>query len=336
MEAIEPANLSSIVIPTYNRRELTLRAIRSVLDQEHAGALEVIVVDDGSSDGTADAVAEEFRQDSRVRLLRSPHRYACAARNLGFAAARGDFVCFLDSDDFWLPGALATFKAVFAHRPELAFVSIEGSTRANGRQQAIPRIVASVSPGWSHASFHLAPLQRTALVLPGSAVPAELTFGDFFPAIINGDLFYLSGMLIRRGSIVQAGPFNERLRYFNDWEFFARLCLTGPGAYVNRDGFRRETDRADQISRGRPVTAMPRRHLFILRNLLRSSQAMEGYRPQLASAMADAQYAFARSLVQARRYRWARRYLRGCIGERQKTARSAVWFLFGPVLRNIL
>ena len=170
--------------------------------------------------------------------------------------------------------------------------------------------------------------------LPGSAVPVQMLLGDYFPAIINGDLFYLSGMLMRRNSVAQAGPFNERLRYFNDWEFFSRLCLTGPGAHVDHDAFRRETGRSDQISRARPLTAMPRRHLFILRNLLRQAPASARYRAELACAMADACYAFGRSLMQVQRFGWGRRYLARCLRQRHKPVRSAVWFVFGPVIRR--
>ena len=331
MAATVPASFVSIVIPTYNRRELTLRAVQSVLDQEHAGALEVIVVDDGSSDGTADAIIETFRHGQRVRLLRSERRYACGARNLGFASAKGDFVCFLDSDDFWLPGTLAVFQLVFAQVPELAFVSIEGSTNATSGQAAIARIVAAGSPGWTHARFKQAPLRCSWLTIPGSAVAAELFVGDFFPAIINGDLFYLSGMLIRRECVVQAGPFNERLRYFNDWDFFSRLCLTGPGAYVGYDGFRRETGRADQISRARPITAMPRRHVFILHNLVRRSDINTRYQQQLKSALADARFAFARSLLRAGRLNWALRYLRHCLRHHHKPVRCAALFILGAL-----
>src|ERR1700760_3855281 len=90
----------SVVIPTYNRRDLVLRAVASVLDQPGADDVEVIVADDGSTDGTADAIAQRF--GSPVRVNATVRGYACAARNAGFAVSSGDFVCFLDSDDVWV------------------------------------------------------------------------------------------------------------------------------------------------------------------------------------------------------------------------------------------
>jgi hypothetical protein len=109
--------------------------------------------------------------------------------------------------------------------------------------------------------------------------------GDFFPAIVFGDLFYLSGLVARREAVLGAGPFNERFRFFNDWEFFARLCLQGDGAHIDCTGFRRDTGRTDQISRGRPMSAMARRRRFILRSLPRRfPQRMGVYADRLARA----------------------------------------------------
>jgi len=222
----------SVVIPTHNRRDLVARAIQSVLDQAGARPVQVIVVDDGSTDGTADLLDERYGDDARVELLSSPRRHASAARNLGFAAARGSHVCFLDSDDYWLDGTLANVERVFAAYPALAFVSVEGSALATPLRPAQERIVAAGSPGWSHAKFRCARLQSADVELADRSGHARVLLGDFFPAIINGDLFYLSGLVIRREQVVAAGAFNERFRYFNDWEFFARLCAQGPGAYL--------------------------------------------------------------------------------------------------------
>lgn len=94
----------SVVIPTRNRAYLVGEAIESALNQR-PGQVEVIIVDDGSTDDTAKVVTERF--GSRVRLLRTPERRgAGAARNAGLRVARGELVAFLDDDDLWLPGKL--------------------------------------------------------------------------------------------------------------------------------------------------------------------------------------------------------------------------------------
>ena len=94
----------SVILPTYNRRALTLRAIESVLKQTHAD-LECIVVDDASADDTAQHVRRIA--DPRVRYVRlEKNGGACAARNAGMALAKGAYIAFQDSDDVWRPDKL--------------------------------------------------------------------------------------------------------------------------------------------------------------------------------------------------------------------------------------
>jgi glycosyltransferase involved in cell wall biosynthesis len=105
----------SAIIPTYNRRAHVLRAIDSVLAQTVA-VDEVIVVDDGSTDGTADAIRDHC--GARVTVLRQENAGVSAARNLGIREARGEWVAFLDSDDVWLPKKLERqFAAISGLNP---------------------------------------------------------------------------------------------------------------------------------------------------------------------------------------------------------------------------
>jgi glycosyltransferase involved in cell wall biosynthesis len=104
------------VIPTWNRVRLVCDAVESALSQRDA-QVEVIVVDEGSTDGTADALEEKFRH--RIKLLRLSRRGgAGAARNAGVSQATGDFLAFLDSDDLWLPGKLDAELSVFEQFPD--------------------------------------------------------------------------------------------------------------------------------------------------------------------------------------------------------------------------
>jgi len=313
--------LLSVIVPTYKRRGLTLRALESVLTQQSSWRVEAIVAIDGSPDDTAAAVRERYAGDARVQVLELPHAGASAARNAGFAVARGEFVCFLDSDDHWLPGTLAVFAAIFATQPALAFASVDGCSIARPDFPTIAHLVAHDSPGWTHARFAtLAP--PAAAAPPGCAPGARFLCGDFFAPILFGDLFYLSAMVMRRDAVAAAGPFTERFRFFNDWEFFARLCLQGPGAYLDHDGFRRDTGRPDQISRRRPITAMPRRQLYILRSLPRRFPARASrYAAVLQSALDDAHYVMGRALLRSPHRRWARRYLLNCFQRGYKRAR---------------
>ena len=110
----------TVVIPTYNRHVLLQRAVRSVLAQEHED-FELVVVDDASPDVTQDVV--ESIRDSRVRYLRrEKNGSAGAARNTGVKAARGEWICFLDDDDEYLPDYLRRMNMAFEQAaPEIGF-----------------------------------------------------------------------------------------------------------------------------------------------------------------------------------------------------------------------
>ena len=101
----------SVVIPTYNRKALTVEAVRSVLAQTHED-FEVIVVDDGSTDGTQEAIQEAFGDEPRLRYVRKENGGTASARNRGTREARGRLIAFLDSDDLWLPRFLESQRAV--------------------------------------------------------------------------------------------------------------------------------------------------------------------------------------------------------------------------------
>jgi len=113
-------SLVSVVIPTYNRCGYLQQAIESVLSQVY-GDFEVIVVDDGSTDGTARVVAGF--DDGRVRYLYQPNAGRSAARNRGIEVARGMYLAFLDDDDLYLPHKLACQVAFLESHPEIDLVS---------------------------------------------------------------------------------------------------------------------------------------------------------------------------------------------------------------------
>jgi len=112
--------LVSVIIPTHNRAHLVGRAITSVLSQTHA-SVEVVVVDDGSTDDTAEVLGR--LTDARIKTLQlTPNQGHCRARNTGIASANGRYVAFCDSDDEWLPTKLEEQLAVFAADDSVAVV----------------------------------------------------------------------------------------------------------------------------------------------------------------------------------------------------------------------
>src|SRR5947209_7802599 len=111
--------LVSVVIPAYNSARTVRAAVESAL-QQSVDDLEVIVVDDGSADETAETA--EAIGDPRVRVLRQHNGGAASARNAGIDAARGQYVAFLDADDLWLPEKLRVQLAVLTQRPDVSAV----------------------------------------------------------------------------------------------------------------------------------------------------------------------------------------------------------------------
>jgi glycosyltransferase involved in cell wall biosynthesis len=174
-------DLISVVIPAYNAARTLPRTLASVLAQTHA-SLEVLVVDDGSSDATAKIVAEASRIDRRVRLLAQARGGVAAARNWGIEAALGAFLAVLDADDLWHPDKLARQLArLRAAGPETALVScfrckIDGEgrllrARPPGGERRRPTLRALLHANFICAS---APLMRTALVRAVGGYDASL------------------------------------------------------------------------------------------------------------------------------------------------------------------
>jgi glycosyltransferase involved in cell wall biosynthesis len=156
--------LLSVVIPTRNRAQLLCEAIESALSQRH-GQVEVIVVDDGSTDNTADVVAERF--GSRIQFLRHEERRgAGASRNAGIRVARGHLVAFLDDDDLWLPGKLDAEISVLEQFPEAKAVVSDTLLFLNGERAELsffgrnglleategqPRLISEIGWLWTNS-----------------------------------------------------------------------------------------------------------------------------------------------------------------------------------------
>jgi glycosyltransferase involved in cell wall biosynthesis len=107
----------TVIIPAFNAEATIRETLDSVSAQSH-GALEIFAVDDGSSDGTADAIADLARLDGRITLVRQVNAGVAAARNAGLALASGRYAAWLDADDLWHPDKIAAQLDVFRAAPE--------------------------------------------------------------------------------------------------------------------------------------------------------------------------------------------------------------------------
>jgi glycosyltransferase involved in cell wall biosynthesis len=119
--------LVSVVIPVFNGAPFVAKAVASVRAQGH-GAVEILVVDDGSTDGTQE-VLKRLEQSDGIRWFQRSHGGPARSRNYGIAAAQGQFIALLDCDDIWLPGKLAAQLAVMRARPDVGLVHTDFEVR---------------------------------------------------------------------------------------------------------------------------------------------------------------------------------------------------------------
>jgi glycosyltransferase involved in cell wall biosynthesis len=189
----------SVVIPTHNRSDWLQLTLRSVLWQRDV-SLEAIVVDDGSTDGTADVVAG--MRDPRVRLLRhDTPRGVSASRNHGVEEAAGEWVAFVDDDDLWAPEKLA--RQIEAARGAGRAWVYAGSVNIGDSL----RVISGVPP--------LPPEQVARSIARCNAIPG------------GG-----SNVIVRRDELERVGPFDLRLKNTEDWEMWIRLAEHGPPAWA--------------------------------------------------------------------------------------------------------
>lgn len=211
------APLFSVVMPAYDTAATVEDAIRSVLEQTEP-SFELLVVDDGSRDDTADRAARSG--DDRVRVVRQANRGAAAARNEGIRLSTGRLVAFVDSDDLWLPGYLAGMRRLFEADPEVGLLY----TDAWVLDPASLRVATESAMHW----------QRP----PGTPGSSEA----FLEQLLDRNFVY-SATVVPRAVFERLGPFDESLRAAIDYEMWLRIvasgyrasCLTGLHCVYRRD-----------------------------------------------------------------------------------------------------
>ena len=214
----------SVVIPVHDGLPDVLDAVESALAQSRP-PVEIVVVEDGSSDGSAEAVERRF--GDRVRLVRGRFGSAGAARNAGWRAARGAWIAFLDADDLWLPDKLAVAGERLAAAPNADWFFSDGAFRT--------------LDGQLHASwFGL----YADLVEPYCGSPLE--------ALFEVNFVLTSSVVVRRSALEAAGGFDESLSHAEDLDLWIRLSRRGLATasrralvrYQHREGgLTRQTER---------------------------------------------------------------------------------------------
>lgn len=196
----------SVVIPTYNRKKLTLEAIRSVLQQEPKN-YEVIVVDDGSIDGTKEYL------DSLglpITVVQANHKGISGARNIGIKTAIGKYIAFLDSDDIWLPRILTEQLNYLESHPEIPLVYVDQFIEADNKRLEKTRFN-------SEQTTHE---QKTKFDKPGFITPQAS--------------IHASAVMVRKSIFDEVGLFNEELKIHEDTDMWNRISEKYPLGYIEK------------------------------------------------------------------------------------------------------
>jgi glycosyltransferase involved in cell wall biosynthesis len=176
----------SIIIPTYNRAALVTEAVASVLAQSFRD-FELLVVDDGSTDGTGEALA---LYADRIRLIRRESRDGVsAARNDGIAAARGEWLAFLDSDDLWLPEKLTRQMAYLTAHPGLKLCQTEETWVRRGVRVNQPQTHRKIGGRIFFQSLERCLVSPSAVILHRRLIEAHGGFDEDLPAAEDYDLW---------------------------------------------------------------------------------------------------------------------------------------------------
>jgi len=230
----------TVVIPTHNRRNLVREAIASVAAQSYTD-FELIIVDDGSDDRTAEVV----QQYTGVQYIYQANRGVSAARNVGVARARGALIAFLDSDDLWQPRKLEHQVALFNQHPDVQICQTDEIWVRNG---------VRVNPHNKHRKAG----------------------GDIFARSLELCLVSPSAVMMRRALFEELGGFDETLPACEDYDLWLRITASLPVPFIAMPLVVKRGGHPDQLSRR--FWGMDRFRVHALRKLLESGMLSEEQR----------------------------------------------------------
>ena len=231
----------TVIIPTHNRLATLPRALDSVLSQKYRGGFEtrpceIIVIDDGSTDGTASLVAEKYPQ---VSYVYQENQGPAAARNRGIRYARSEFIAFLDSDDEWRAGKLQAQLDFFEKNPDFLICQTEEIWIRNGKR---------VNPMKKHQKY------------------GGFIFEKCLPLCIVSP----SAVMMHHRLFEEVGLFDESLPACEDYDLWLRIAARFPIGLIEKPHLTKYGGHADQTSHRYP--AMDRFRIQSLTKILASGR----------------------------------------------------------------
>ena len=204
----------SVIIPTYNRKHTLSRAIKSVNDQTYE-PFEIIIVDDGSTDGTKEWLA---KRHPRVQYIYQPNAGVSAARNLGIKSAQGDWISLLDSDDEWLSQKLEKQVKAVKEDPDSMFCHTNEVWIRNG---------VRINQGKKHQKYG----------------------GLIFNQCLDICRISPSSVLLKNSILKHTGLFDEKLPVCEDYDLWLRITANNPVIFLDEPLINKYGGHKDQLSR---------------------------------------------------------------------------------------
>ena len=202
--------LVSVIVPTYNCGPFVAEALDSILSQDWQ-PLEVIAVDDGSTDDTLEVLR---RYGDKIRLLQQPNGGPAAARNLAVHESRGEYLAFLDADDLWLPGHLRVLVSYLQAQPQIHVAYGEW-------------LVWEADPDGSYPPLVMPPLVDAPELDPANS-------GWVYSTLLVDSIIHIIAAVIRRSVYDDVGGFDQTLRTGSDWDFWIRVGRSFPVVKLRR------------------------------------------------------------------------------------------------------
>jgi glycosyltransferase involved in cell wall biosynthesis len=230
----------SVIIPSYNRAWSIERAIDSILSQT-VKEFEIIVVNDGSSDGTKQLLTCKY---PAVRQYTINHSGVSRARNVGVQNARGEWIAFLDSDDYWLPNKLEEQMSYLTMNPCFKICHTDEIWIKNGKR------INQSKKHQKYSGWFFSPSLQLCLISPSSVIIKKTVFDD-------------------------VGMFDENFEYVEDYELWLRITAFYPVGYINKKLIVKTGGHEDQLSKR--IDGIEGHRIQALEKLLETVQLREEY-----------------------------------------------------------
>jgi GT2 family glycosyltransferase len=232
--------LVSVIVPTFNRSALVCRAVDSALQQTYSN-IQVVVIDDGSTDDTSAVMNRRYGSDSRVKYVCIENGGVAHARNVGIPHCTGEFVGFLDSDDYWLPWKIELQMKCLERLPQAGMIWTDMDAVNDKGELVQRRYLRTMYSAYEELAKEGIPLFADSQTLttqqlgvPGLTATFELSQGDIFSQMIIGSVVHTSTCLLRRERLSKVGGFREDLKISGeDYDFHLRTCREGLVAFAD-------------------------------------------------------------------------------------------------------